>query len=52
MQAHTLPTYLRVLSLSLSLVFAAKWADTAVAAATPEDCCEACSLYSYCGVGA
>ncbi|KAI7840639.1 hypothetical protein COHA_005660 [Chlorella ohadii] len=26
-----------------------KWADTAVAAASPEDCCEACSLYSYCG---
>lgn len=30
---------------------AAKWADTAVAAASPEDCCEACTLYDYCQVG-
>ncbi|KAL4856053.1 hypothetical protein ACK3TF_003489 [Chlorella vulgaris] len=25
-----------------------KWADTAVSAASPEDCCEACSLYDFC----
>jgi hypothetical protein len=25
-----------------------KWADTAVPAATPDDCCQACSLYDFC----
>ncbi|PSC70819.1 hypothetical protein C2E20_5824 [Micractinium conductrix] len=25
-----------------------KWADTAVAAASPQDCCDACTLYAFC----
>lgn len=35
---------------SLTCLPAAKWADTAVSAASPEDCCEACSLYDFCQV--